>query len=444
VVIAEVWPESSAHVASAAARCLGLPAYANGATIGAVIAVRFLVLALGVALGVFYPFIAVILKDFGFSAGEIGVIASVGAVGFTIAVPAWGHLADVRLGRPRTLQVCGIGGGLAIVALLLPWPALLVAILFAVFWVFESSWQPLVDAVTVNALGGSDYGRVRLLTSLSFSVGAIVAGFLYNVTGYGAAFLLFGLSALGMTVAAAFVPDVARADLDAHARSAGAGAARARRSGSAGVALRVAPRLWLVLLAISLLFVGVIGGFTFLPLRIEGLRGSPSDVALSSGLSAAAEIPTMLLAAVVARRIGLRGLFVGSALIYALCLASWALSDATLPLIATRALSGIGFAGVIVAVVLTIAAMLPAELQATGQSLFQTTGFGMAAIVANVVGGILYDSLGHVAVFGLAAVMAVSAAALGWFVFPTARGPSGATEPAAAVRSAQPGGGVAG
>jgi PPP family 3-phenylpropionic acid transporter len=406
-----------------------------------VIAVRFLVLAVGVALGVFYPFIAVILKDFGFSAGEIGVIASVGAIGFTIAVPAWGHLADVRLGRPRTLQVCGIGGGLAIVALLLPWPAFVIAALFAVFWVFESSWQPLADAVTVNALRGRDYGRVRLLTSLSFSVAAIAAGFLYNVTGFDAAFVLFGLAALAMTVAAAFVPDVARADLDAHARS--SGAVRVR-SGSAGVALRVAPRLWLILVAITLLFVGVIGGFTFLPLRIESLGGSPSDVALSSGLAAVAEIPTMLIAATVAQRIGLRGLFVGSALLYAVCLASWALSETTLPLIATRALSGIGFAGVLVAVVLTIAALLPPELQATGQSLFQTTGFGVAAIVANVVGGILYDSLGHVAVFGLAAVMAVSAAALGWFAFPTARGPRSVSLPAAGVRSAQPGGGVAG
>ena len=384
------------------------------------IAVRFLVLAVGVALGVFYPFIAVVLADFGFSPGEIGVIAAVGAIGFTIAVPAWGHLADVRFGRPRTLQVCALGAGLAIAALLLPWPGLVIALLFAVFWIFESSWQPLADAVTVNALRGRDYGRVRLLTSLSFAVATIVAGFLYNVAGYRAAFVLFGLAALALALAAAFVPDVARADLDEQARS--AGARRARGAGSAGVALRVAPRLWLVLVAVTLLFVGVIGGFTFLPLRIESLGGSPSDIAISSGGAAAAEIPTMLVAAGVARRIGLRGMFVGSALIYAACLASWAVSDATFPLIATRILSGIGFGGVIVAVVLTIATLLPPELQATGQSLFQTTAFGIGAIIANVVGGILYDSLGHAAVFGLAAVMAVVAAALGWFVFPVGGG----------------------
>jgi MFS transporter, PPP family, 3-phenylpropionic acid transporter len=414
-----------------------------------VIAVRLLVLALGVALGVFYPFIAVILQDFGFSAGEIGVIASVGAVGFTIAVPAWGHLADVRLGRPRTLQVCAVGAGLAVVALLLPWPALLIAVLFVVFWVFESSLQPLADAITVNALRGRDYGRVRLLTSLSFAVATIVAGFIFNATGYAAAFVLFGLAALSMVVIAAWIPDVKRADLAAHARRAGAaatGTARGSWSGSAGVALRVAPGLALVLTAAAMLFVGVIAGFTFLPLRLEAIGGSPSDIALASGLAAAVEIPTMLVAAAVVRIIGLRGLFVGSALIYAVCLAAWTVSDVPIAIIATRAFSGIGYAGVVVAVVLTIAALLPADLQATGQSLFQTSAFGLSAIVSNIVGGILYDSLGHAAVFGLGAVMAFAAALLGWFVVPRAREPRVGTEPPPVPDrlSTQPGGGVAG
>ena len=57
----------------------------------------------------------------------------------------------------------------------------------------------------------------------------------------------------------------------------------------------------------------------------------------------------------------------------------------------------------------------------------ETTAFGIAAIVANVVGGILYDSLGHTAVFGLAALMAIVAASLAWFVFPAAAGNRQAT-----------------
>ena len=134
------------------------------------IALHVLVTSLGVALGVLYPFISVILAERGFSPGEIGLISSLGAVGFTVGVPAWGHLADVRLGRPRTLQICALGAGAAIAALVLPWPPLIVASLFGLFWIFESCWQPLADAVTVNALRGRDYARVRLFTSQTMTL----------------------------------------------------------------------------------------------------------------------------------------------------------------------------------------------------------------------------------------------------------------------------------
>ena len=76
------------------------------------------------------------------------------------------------------------------------------------------------------------------------------------------------------------------------------------------------------------------------------------------------------------------------------------------------------FAGVVISVVLTIAAILPRDLQATGQALFQTSAFGIASIIANVIGGQLYESIGPAAVFGLGAVLAVAAAVIGWFAFP--------------------------
>jgi PPP family 3-phenylpropionic acid transporter len=404
-----------------------------------VIALRTLVLAVGAALGIFYPFLSVILADRGFSPGEIGLIASIGAVGFTIAVPAWGHVADVKLGRPRTLQLCALMAAAVVAALLLPLPMVVVALLVALFPTFQSSWQPLADAITINTVRGREYARVRLLTSLSFALAAIVGGFIYDRIGYSAAFVLMPIAALVIVIAAFGVPDVGRADLASHRSrlpawsSDGVGAATvvgraarwSARLGSSGVALRVAPRLRLVLAAVTLLHIGVISGFTFLGLRIVELGGAPSDVALSAAVSAASEIPAMLLAARVARRIGLRGMFVGSALLYALCFALWTVVDSPTAIVLTRAITGIAFAGVVVGVVLTIAALLPADLQATGQALYQTTAFGIAAIVANILGGVLYGSVGHAALFGVGALLALGAAGLGWFAFPRAA-PAGA------------------
>lgn len=410
-----------------------------------VIALHVLVTSLGVALGVLYPFISVILAGRGFSPAEIGLISSLGAIGFTIAIPAWGHLADVRFGRPRTLQLCAIGASSAVLALLLPWPPLLVVVFLIAFWVFESSWQPLADAITVNALRGRDYARVRLFTSLGFAVATILSGFLYDRTGYWPAFVLFALAGAVMLIASLFLPDVERADLAAHRRRAAAAAApspsapthqktRTWGFGSTGVAMAVAPKLGLVLAASALLHVGIISGFTFLPLRIVELGGSPSDVALSAGLSAGSEIPAMLVMGVAVRRFGLRAVFAGSALLYGACFVSWTVIEIPLVIIATRVITGLAFSGVIIAVVMTIARLLPADLQATGQALFQTSAFGVAAVVANVVGGVLYQAFGHVAVFALGAALAVLAAGIGWAAFPSraqSSGPAGVRQSSA-------------
>jgi PPP family 3-phenylpropionic acid transporter len=383
-----------------------------------VIALRLVVLALGAALGVFYPFIPVILASRGFGPAEIGLVASVGAIGFTLAVPAWGHIADVRLGRARTLQVCAVGGGVAVGALLGPWPPIVIALLFMAYWIFESSWQPLADALTVNLVDRRRYGRVRLLTSLSFAISSIGAGFLYDSAGFELAYVLALAAAVAIALAAGGVPDIARADLEVAVQGSVTPAPRRPRLGSAGVALRVAPRLGVVLVAVTLINITIISGFTYLPLRLGDLGSPPSDVALSAGVSALAEIPAMLIAARVAQWIGLRGMFVSSALIYGAATSSWIVLGSAEIIIATRLITGVAFAWVLVCVVLTIARLLPSELQATGQALYQTFAFGIGAIVANIVGGLLYEGIGHAAVFGLGAALAAVAATMGWLVFP--------------------------
>jgi PPP family 3-phenylpropionic acid transporter len=310
-----------------------------------------------------------------------------------------------------------------------------VAACYVAFAAFESAFAPLSDAIAVNAVPDPrrDYARIRLLASLAFAVATIAAGFLYDRTGYGPAPLLFTLLAAAAVASAAVTPDVERADLHAivalDAREPSAGQDRGRRRlptwrlGSVGVALGLAPRLPAVLLAIGLIQVGIIGGFTFLAVRLQELGANPSAIALSSGISAAAEIPAFLVAGAVARRVGIRGLFAGSALLYSACFVSWMVIDVPALLIATRVFTGVSFAGISVAAVLTVAALLPDRLQATGQALYQTTAFGLAAIVANVAGGVVYGSAGPATVFGLAAAAGLAAVVVGWVVLPTRAAP---------------------
>lgn len=404
-------------------------------------ALRALFLAVGGAIGVVYPFIAVILLGRGFDVIGVGVVTALSALAFTASVPAWGHLADVVLGRPRALQVSAIGGGLALAVTLLPVPPIVVAICFIAFSASESAFAPLSDALAVNGVTDArrDYARIRLMSSLSFAVATIAAGFVYDQTGYAPMPILFALAAAVVVVSAAFAPDVERADLrtleppatptEADAATVGPSTVplartsrgSTRRFGSASVALAIAPRLPLALLAIGLIHVGILAGFTFLSVRLQQLGAEPSAIALSAGISAFAEIPAFLILGGLAQRFGIRAVFIASTLIYSACFASWMVLESPILIIATRIVTGFGFAGIGVAAVLTIATLLPDRLQGTGQSLYQTTAYGLAAIVANVGGGIVYGTAGYAAVFGLAMIVGLLAAAVGLVALPRGR-----------------------
>ena len=375
-------------------------------------ALRAVFLLNGAALGVFYPFISVILADRGVPPEGIGLVTAASSAAFSVAVPAWGHIADVILGRRRALAVAALGGAVFVLLAGAPVQLVLVTLAFVGFSLFESAWGPLGDALAANAIvdHGRDYARIRLLSSIGFGVVSALAGFLYNQTGYGPSFVLCALLAVLLAVAAVRAPDVARADLATVGRG-------RTRGGSFVVALRIQPRLGPVLLALLLVHVGIIAGFTYLPLRLTELGGGPSDVALNAAVSAFAEIPAMLLTGAVAARIGIRGLVAGSALLYAACFLTWTVLDSPLLIIATRVATGFAFAGLWVGSVLTMAVLLPPRLQATGQGLYQVTGFGVAAVVANIGGG-LYGTLGSAAVFAVGAVFAVAAGLLAFVVFP--------------------------
>ncbi len=366
----------------------------------------------GAALASIYPFIAVILSGRGFATEAIGLVTGLAAVGFTIAVPAWGHLADVRFGRVGAVRIAALGSAAALALFALPLPAAVLIACYLAWAVFESAIGPLSDALAVNALAdpARDYGRIRLLGSAGFAVPAVAIGLLYDRVGYGPAPLLYAAGAVVLALGLRGIPDRPRADLSRYGQPA--------RGGSIRVAFSVAPRLPGVVLAIALAHVGVLAGFTYLGLHLVDLGGRPSDLALSAAVSAFAEIPAMAVAGRVVRRIGLRGMFAASALGYAACLASWVLLDSPSLIIATRVVSGFAFSGLWVGSVLTMGAILPDRLQGTGQGIYQTTAFGLAAVVANAGGGLIYGSLGAGALFGSTAVLGVAAAVVAWIALP--------------------------
>jgi PPP family 3-phenylpropionic acid transporter len=315
-------------------------------------------------------------------------------------------------------------GSVAAASLLLGLPVVAVAAIVASFTVFGSMYIALGDALAVVELPAPErqYGALRAHASLSFTVGIIAAGFLYDRAGYGASSWVFLAWSAAMFLLIGRVRD-RTADSKVRHTVEAIGGERARRFGSLGRAFAVQPRLWAVLAAFTLAFAGLQGALTFIGIRIVDLGGQPSDVGLSFGLAALTEVPGLVGAGWLGRRIGLRWLCLLSLVSYGLCITSWGILPSPMAINATRFVTGLCFGSLIAARVLIVPRLLPEQLQATGQVLLQAATYGLGTVVGSVVGGVAYGWIGPTAFFAGAGVVSIVGGVATWLAL---AGPAGA------------------
>ena len=393
---------------------------------------RVLYLSNGFAVGVLYGFVPVLLRDKGFDPALIGLTTSLGSVGYSLSLPAWGHMGDILTGPRRALQLACIPAAVFALGLSLPLPVVAVIACQVLINVGGGPTSALTDAMTMPILkdASREYSRLRLLSSFGAAVTAVVCGLIYSRTGYVAAPIIY-LFIMALMALSAQMVSVGR-DSERHRRTRGAPESRThssptrRRFGSVGDALSGRPRLLAILLSVLLVFVGVMASATYVSVRIADLGGGATEVGLSNGIAWGAEVPGLVVAGWFVTRFGLRPVLALAAVGYSACVASFVVLVDPAPILFARLLSGVFFGLILVAFVLSIAQLLPARLQATGQTLFQAAAFGVAAVVANLLGGILYSVAGPLGVFGGGAACALAGGALGFLALPrvlTARTP---------------------
>lgn len=398
-----------------------------------------LYLSNGMAVGALYGFVPVLLLAKGFDPALIGLTTSLGSVAYSMALPAWGHLGDMITGPRRALQLACIPAAVFALGLSAPLPVVLVIVCQMVISAGGGPTAALTDAMAMPILANSprEYSRLRLLSSFGGAAMAVVCGLLYSRTGYLAAPAIYLLTVGLMVLSAQKVPLGRDSERHQKARSALAGkvhTARARgRFGSVGEALTDRPRLVAVLTSVLLVSIGFMAAGTYISVRISDLGGGAVEVGLANGLAWGAEVPGLLLSGWLVSRIGLRPVLAVCAVGFAACLVSWVFFTDAASILATRLVSGVFFGGILIVFVLTIAQLLPAHLQSTGQTLFQATTFGVAAVIANLVGGLLYSVAGPLGVFGGGAICTLVGGLVGVVAVPWVL-----TVPTAAVPEPRP------
>jgi MFS family permease len=363
----------------------------------------------GVVQALFFPFASAVLATRGFSPEAIGLLGAIVSIAFLGSAWAWGHLADVVLGRPRALRAVIVLSAAMLAAFALPLPLFVLGAVYVAYAATYATMTPLSDALAVNALRdpARQYGPLRGALSGVFAASIVAFGVLYAAVGYGPAIPIFIAVSLPLALLAGRLPDADLAKLRHGARG-----------GAMREALRVQPRLPGVLLAIALGSIGVFACLTFLPLRIIQLGGGPAEIAIAASCTAVVELAVMPLVSRFLARTGLRAVYTAACVVLVIVFAWFALAPSPIHVVAASLLYGVGWSGLWVSSVMTMRALLPAAFQGSGQSLLSATTSGGAALIANAGGGLLWTGFGAPVVFGVVAVIAAGGAVAGWRSFP--------------------------
>ncbi len=345
---------------------------------------------------VYGTFIPLYFRDAGFDSSQIGILLGIGPLVAILAQPVWGTLSD----RARTkngvllLLIAGSGGAMLLYPLSNGFGYLLAMI--SVFTFFQASIFAVSDAITLEELDrrrwASGFSRIRMAGTIGFALMSIAFGLIAEKR----VDLLFAVYAAVMAVSFAFVlrfPSVA-----GHQK-------KGRRI-----------RIWILFrnrklvfyLAVNFVLHITLGYYyTFFPLYFQELGGSSAWLGWSMVISSLSEIPFLLLAGTIFRRVRVHYILLGAGAAAAL---RWYLFSAihdpywTIPV---QVLHGLIFIVLSVTMATVINREVPDELKASGQTLNALLCLGVARLIGSYAGGEASEVWGMRDVFLYNAVLAV-------------------------------------
>lgn len=373
---------------------------------GMLLQARLMYLGYYLALGSFMPYINLYYERLGLSGVQIGTLAALPVLVGAVATLIWGALADALRWHRGIFRLALVLGPLAVFLLsrVSTFGALIPLVIF--YALVTSPIISLMDSAALEVAEAHQlsYGDMRLWGSIGWSiatwgVGALIEHFDIHWLFYG----YIGFMLLTFMVTFSLPPR--RRVLQAPF---GHGLRR----------LLAQPGFLFFLLSIFLLSVTSSGTSSFFTLYMDGIGAQEGTIGLAWTLAAWSEIPVMLGAGAIMRRISAKGLIAIAFVNYAL---RWLLfSFITNPIwvLVVQLMHGLSFGAFLVGSVTYLNERTPEGLSTTALAIFNTTAFSLASITGSLIGGIFYDTLGLGAMFRTFSVVTLIGLVVLWLGVP--------------------------
>jgi len=352
--------------------------------------------------GVIKPFLNLYLAEVGLSGTQIGILQGWTALVTVVLTPLIGLLADRTQRHRLVLGLAAFTKGMSAPLILLNSAWLWLSAMVSARVISAGVHDAVLNRLTLAQLRKDrrrNFGAVRFWGALSFAATSMLAGLLARGRSVTVLFPLAGvLGGVAVLFVGAFPVGVTGA-----------------RSGSAsrGRLVATSPHLMFILLVIFLFAFGQSGPETFAYVFLAENLGAGNDlVGLLGAVSQLAALPAYHVADRLLQRWGAIATMAISLGLHLLGWGGYALIPRPALALPLSVLDGLGRALYLVSMVILLGECSQPQRAATDQMLAQMTVPGLARMVAQPVGGWVFDAWGGRSLFAIDAVLCALAAGL--------------------------------
>ena len=363
--------------------------------------------ALYAGFGAASPFLPAFLQSRGLAADQIGFVLAVGTATRLLAGPAAGQIADQSHALRTIFAISTTCAALfALIHLTVEtfWPLLLVSVLWSAAL---APAAPLADALALAAakpvLGnkGFEYGWVRGAGSAAFILGTIGSGQAVYAFGLGATLVLQAILLALAAIWIGGVPNYVTAPQTT---------ASIDRSGPDSIWQLLSIPVFLRIIIIAALVLGshaLHDSFAVIRWNASGISGTVASVLWSEQVVAEVAM-FLIIGPALLNQFGPAWALTVSASAAAVRWAATALTTDPYLLALIEPLHGLTFALLHLASMRVLSDAVPLRLAATAQTIYGTVGVGAAVALLTLASGLLYQHLGGIAFWIMAALCVVA------------------------------------
>ena len=347
-------------------------------------------------MGVFLPFFNLYCYHLGFSGFQIGVLSGIRSIALVVFPLFWGLAAD-RLHARRSIYIgCNLASSLIWIFFLFTADFRTMAVIMALYGVFYAPIISFLEAFTMDALGADrkSYGRLRACGSISFILTVLVLGKILDITGVGIIVLLILAGSIIQAAASLRIPDVQ---------------AKKRKTDGAGLKVFFRPKVMIFLACAFLMLVSHGAYYGFYSIHLETLGLGKTFIGFSWALASTAEILVMIKSDRLFEKFSLERVLLFSFIIAAVRWSILFVTASPIIILLSQILHAVTYGTFHMASILYIDRLTPDASKTMGQAVNNAVTYGLGLAIGFLFSGLLYESLGAHALFGISSLIALVA-----------------------------------